>query len=286
MYYEPGDEGRIKRVDKNTILEAIKVIKEGTYFDLGLEINKKMPGIKDGVFPFSMLFCDLPENTDRNFKKIEKDSKISTASEVIIGNTHTSTHIDSLCHWQLDGKVIEKYNIEDIRTAEGWRKCGSETIPPIIGRGVLIDIAKYLNKDKLEDEHLISLEEVKGCLKKFNLHIKFGDIVCVRSGKVVDAWKEDYYKKGPGIGAEAANWLADQGMCALCFDYGCIDGIPFKDFNNTTHINLICKKRIHLIESIYLEELSQNNIFDFFIFCSSLKFTGATGSWVRPVAII
>ena len=55
MYYEPGDEGRIKRVDKNTILEAIKVIKEGAYFDLGLEINKKMPGIKDGVFPFSML---------------------------------------------------------------------------------------------------------------------------------------------------------------------------------------------------------------------------------------
>lgn len=139
MYYEPGDEGRIKEVDKNTILEALKVIKKGAYFDLGLEINKKMPGIKEGVFPFSMLFCDLTENTGKNFKKIEKDSRISTATEVIIGNTHTSTHIDALCHWQLDGKVIEKYSIEDIKTAEGWQKCGSETIPPIMGRGVLIN---------------------------------------------------------------------------------------------------------------------------------------------------
>jgi len=280
------DEGKIKEVEDSTILEAVKLIKKGIYFDLGLEINKKMPGAKEGVFPFSMLFCDISENTGKNFKNLEGNSEISTASEVVIGNTHTSTHIDALSHWQFKGRIIEKYNIEDIRTIDGWTKCGAETIPPIIGRGVLIDIARYLNKEKLEDKHLISLEEVKNCLNRFNLKIKPGDIVCIRSGAIKNAWEEDYYKKGPGIEAEAANWLAEQGMCVLCFDYGCIDGIPFKDFNNTTHINLICRKRIHLIESIYLEELSQNNIFEFFIFCSSLKFTGASGSWVRPVAVI
>lgn len=277
---------KIKILDNSNIINILNVIKKGKIYDLGMEFNRKFTKNKNGIFPFSMIFEETPEDSKKSLKKKEKTSKISTSSEIIIGSTHTSTHIDALCHWQLNDKVIEKYNVNDIRTKEGWQKFGAETIPPILGRGILIDIASYVKKEKLRDNHIINLNEIKDYLKYKNKSIEFGDIVCVRTGKIKDFYKNNYFVKGPGIGVKAANWLCDRGMSVLCLDNNAIDPTPIKDFNNTVHINMLYKNSIYLIENIYLEELSKQDIFNFFFICLPLKFTGCSGSWVRPIAII
>ena len=278
--------GKIKDVNKNAIKKATELIKNGKIFDLGMEINENISVEKEDSFHFKMLFESTPEDIKKSLRKIENNSRISASNEVVMGSIHSSTHIDALCHMHLDDKVIEKFNINDSRTSKGWEKCGSETIPPIIGRGILLDIAKYLNKEKLEDNYIISLDEVKSYLKDKNISIRFGDIVCVRTGKIKDFYKKDYRKSGPGIGPEASEWLCSQGMCVLCLDYFNVDGNPLRDYNNCTHIQMLYRNKVYLIEDIYLEELSKESVLDFFIICSSIKFTGTSGSWVRPIAII
>lgn len=278
--------GRIREVSEAEIIKALKIIKKGKVFDLGMEINENIPGKREGSFPFSKVFESTPEDTERSFKKLEKTARISSSNEVIISSTHSSTHIDALCHTLFDGKVMGKFNAENIRTNKGWEKCGVETIPPIVGRGILIDIAKYLNKEKLEDDHMVSLDEVKNYLKDKKISVEFGDIVCVRTGKIKDFYNENYLKKAPGISLEAADWLAEQGMCVLCSDLIALDPLPYRDFNNTIHANILCKKNIYLIEAINLDELSEENVLEFFMICSPPKLTGCSGAWVRPVAII
>ena len=287
MKHDRYDEiGKIKEVSQTTIIKSIGLIREGRVFDLGMEVNKYLPGKKVGVFPTSMLFESTPEDTGRTLKNMEKDSKVASTNEVIISSTHISTHIDALCHSIYDGKVIGKHKVEDIRSKDGWKKFGVETIPPIIGRGILIDIAKHLGRQKLDDGHVVSLAEVKSYIKDKEIKLGFGDIICVRTGKIQDFWDEDYFLKGPGMGPEAAGWLAENGMCVLCVDYNSVDPLPWKDFNNTVHVQMIYKNSIYLIEALNLEELSKENIVEFFFICSAPKFTGCSGIWVRPVAVI
>ena len=257
---------KIKKLSSIAVLNTLKTIKKGKVFDLGMEISEKFTKNKEGIFPFSMIFEETPEDSRKSFKEIEKTSKISFSNEVIISSTHTSTHIDALCHIHLDDKVIGKFNVNDIRTKKGWQRFGAETIPLIIGRGILLDIAKHLSKEKLGDEHIIYLNEIKDYLNYKNRSIEFGDIVCIRTGKIKDFYRSDYFIKGSGIGVEAANWLCDKRMSVLCLDNNSIDPTPIKDFNNTVHINMLYKNSIYLIENIYLEELPKEDIFDFFSF--------------------
>ena len=75
-------------------------------------------------------------------------------------------------------------------------------------------------------------------------------------------------------------------MCVIGFDYYSIDPIPFNNYNNSAHIKMLYEKGCYIIENLNFEELSKDNIKEFFIVCSAPKFTGCTGSWIRPVAII
>ena len=278
---------RIKdSIDRKTILKALSIVKKGMVFDLGMEINKRVYGQNPDVFPYSLIFESTPEDLKRQLQAIEKDSKLSGSNEVIISSIHFSTHIDALCHIIYEDKVAGEFNSKDIRKKDGWEKLGAETIPPIVGRAVLLDIAKYKGVEKLEGSYKISLEDIKGYLKEKKMNIESGDIACIRTGMSKEFYNPDYLKEGPGVSKEGAEWLAQKGIYAIGIDYASIDALPWKDFNNCAHLQLLYKDRIYIIEALNLEELSKENISEFLIICSAPKFTGCSGSWIRPVALV
>lgn len=278
---------RIKdSIDRKTILKALSIVKKGMVFDLGMEINRRVYGQNPDVFPYSLIFESTPEDLKRQLQDIEKDSKLSGSNEVIISSIHFSTHIDALCHIIYEDKVAGEFNSKDIRKKDGWKKLGAETIPPIVGRAVLLDIAKYKGVEKLEGSYKISLEDIKGYLKEKKMNIESGDIACIRTGMSKEFYNPDYLKEGPGVSKEGAEWLAQKGIYAIGIDYASIDALPWKDFNNCAHLQLLYKDRVYIIEALNLEELSKENISEFLIICSSPKFTGCSGSWIRPVALV
>ncbi len=287
MEDRPGDFKKIRNGRKKSVLNAIKIIKKGRVFDLGMEINKDIPEfIQKGVNPFKMEYEVTPDRNMISLEGTDKESRVTFAAEVITGSTHISTHIDALCHISFNNKIFGNHNNKDVWTKFGYKEFGIETIPPILGRGVLLDIAKYLEVEKLADDHVVSLKEIKTYLKINKIGIELGDIVCLRTGKIKDFYNKDYHDKGPGISIAAANWLYEKGMQVLCSDYASIDPVPLSNYDDSVHLNMLYKKGVYLIEGIYLEELAKENILVFFIICSPLKFTGCSGSWVRPIAII
>src|SRR5205807_3969411 len=102
----------------------------------------------------------------------------------------------------------------------GIRKCDATTIPPIITRGVLIDVARSLTKnggdDPLPSHFRITAEHLKTALEKQKTRIHPGDTVLIRTG-VMQFWKENgkdhtTLKKydSAGIDLDAAKWLVEQ----------------------------------------------------------------------------
>jgi len=52
------------------------------------------------------------------------------------------------------------------------------------------------------------------------------------------------------------------------------------------HLYLLPQKGIYIIENLNLEELARDRCYAFGFVCLPLKFRGATGSPVRPVAVV
>jgi kynurenine formamidase len=52
------------------------------------------------------------------------------------------------------------------------------------------------------------------------------------------------------------------------------------------HVYLLPKKGIYIMENLNLEELAKNRCYTFAFIGIPLKFTGATGSPLRPLALV
>jgi kynurenine formamidase len=276
------DIGALRRIGAPEIVDALALARAGRIYDLGLEINERMPqGGRDVFIPFSRAFSATPEGTGA-----PDAGTFSFAAEVVIGTQHTSTHIDALIHVQDDGRVYGGQLAKDVRTDQGWLVHGMETVPPIVGRSVLLDIPRMKGIPQLPDGYEITQQDLEEACTSTGVEIRSGDVVLVRTGKIRDFSDPAAFEAGePGVGRSAAIWLHDQGMAILGTDTTGTEPLPFRDPSATTHCAMLVDRGVHLIENLYLEDLSSDGVVEAAFFCLPLRFTGATGSWVRPVAI-
>jgi kynurenine formamidase len=88
-----------------------------------------------------------------------------------------------------------------------------------------------------------------------------------------------------GISREGALWLYEQGMCALGTDTTATEPCPLADLERTRHVAMLVDRGVPLLEILDLDGLAAERVFELLFVCTPLKFVGATGSWVRPIAI-
>jgi kynurenine formamidase len=225
-----------------------------------------------------------------NYYKPEIEGPRTSSSGLIIMSDQSGTHIDALCHQASDLKLIDKIKITpEVETPWGFTQLGAETIKPIITRGILVDVARYYG-DPLPEESEITLEMFKGTLERENIEIKPKDVVLVRTG-YGKMWNEpSKYEKAAGVSKEVSIWLSDKEIFAVGIDNLSWDVPKVTDSETKSklpgHLYLIAKKGIHIIENVNLEEISAKRVYKFLFIGLPLKFKGATGSPLRPLAIV
>jgi kynurenine formamidase len=103
-------------------------------------------------------------------------------------------------------------------------------------------------------------------------------------------WKDsERYLAGPGMDGSASRWLAERGVLAVGADNMAWDVIGLVDPELGTlpgHLLLLARSGIYIIENLQLEELAAARAHRFSFICTPLKFVGATGSPVRPIALV
>jgi kynurenine formamidase len=273
--------GALERIGREQVLASLGLARSGLIYDLGLEINERMPQGARGVFvPFSRAFSATPEGTGLN-------EPFSFAAEVIIGTQHTSTHIDAFVHIQSGGQIFGGGRAAESRSDQGWLVHGMETVPPIVGRCVLLDVAGMKGVEALEDGYEVTPEDLRAAREAASVELRVGDIVLVRTGKIREFARDPaaFEASQPGVGPAAAIWLYEHGMAVLGTDTTGTEPLPFPDITNTTHRAMLVERGVHLLENVFLDELARDNVREAMFVCLPLKLTGATGSWIRPIAI-
>jgi kynurenine formamidase len=202
--------------------------------------------------------------------------------------THTGTHIDSLNHFGVDGQIYNGYKPEENLGSRTWTKGGAETIPPIITRGVLLDIAGLKNVDCLHDSYAITPADIEEALDKAGLVLQAGDVPLVRTGRMRH-WPDSTKTLGnpPGLSLDAARWLTSQNISAIGADQECVEVGPSEHEDNWLpgHTHFLAEAGVPMVELLNLEELAADGVKEFCLIAAPIRLRGASGAPMRPLAM-
>ncbi|WP_370086471.1 cyclase family protein [Ekhidna sp.] len=288
----PDDEiGTLNMMTEMSQLEVLSKISAGKPYDLSVDYFVGMPSFHALGDPgYQYWLTHTPHGTivdNPNGLGEVMNRKVSYTGDAISMYTHMGTHIDALNHFGLNGKIWNGFTPEKHLGDKGWKKTGAETIPPIIARGVMIDVKA--SKGTLQKNYRITAKDLQDALKKQRVGLEPGDVVVIRTGQA--EFYEDanhYLDNYPGISLDAVKWLIeDQKIMLLGADNLSFEAFPPERTDNwvPVHTYLLAEKGVMFIEQMYLEELARDEIYEFAFIAASLKLKGASGSPMRPIAL-
>lgn len=290
----PEDEiGTLNMMDESSQLKVLSKVKSGKTYDLSVDYFVGMPSFHSlGDPSYQYWLTHTPHGTmvdNPNGMGREMNEKVSYTGDAISMYTHMGTHIDALNHFGLNGKIWNGFTPEEHLGDKGWKKTGAESIPPIIGRGVMIDIPSYKNVESLPANYRINSDDLKGALEKQHVKLQKGDVVLIRTGQARHYHNaEEYLHEYPGINLDAVKWLVeDQQIMLLGADNLSFEAFPPEREDNwvPVHTYLLAEKGMMFIEQMFLEDLAKDQVYEFAFIAASLKLRGASGSPMRPIAL-
>jgi kynurenine formamidase len=215
----------------------------------------------------------------------------TSASGFLYMTEHAGTHIDALCHQAENCHLYGARKIDaHVQTAYGFTELGAETIAPLMARGVLLDVARHRAVERIAAGHPITPQDLEAVAHRQGVAIQAGDVVLVRTGNGALWSQPDVYLQAGGVSADASSWLADKKVRAVGADNVAWDEVGVIDSRLQVtlpgHLILLVRHGIYIIENLLLEELARDQRYQFTFICLPLKLRGATGSPVRPVALV
>ncbi|MEO3789252.1 cyclase family protein [Nonomuraea sp. B10E15] len=258
-----------------------------TVYDLGRRLSVGMPQSPN----HPAYWHSLPR---RHGDMVRSDGG-SAANDMITMGTHVGTHIDALAHVSHLGRLHG--GADAVEAGQGGRyvELGAHTIAPMVRRGVLLDVPRAIGAGEgcgagyeITPDDLAATEAAQGT------PIDAGDVALVRSGwgRFFDHPDRTVYmglESGvPGVGEAGATWLAGRRVHAAGADTIAFECLRPGAAHSVlpAHRVLLVEHGVYIIEAMALDELAAAGVHEFTFVLAPLPLFGATGSPVRPLAMI
>ncbi|HUT51277.1 MAG TPA: cyclase family protein [Alphaproteobacteria bacterium] len=286
----PKDEiGAMNLITPKSVLQAAKLIKTGKTYNLGIIVDSKTPAFP----PRSMSITILQPNQIRTTGL--GPTKTTYNDDIFMGWLGIGPQIDGLGHIGVDHVYYNGNKDKDFAKANGLTKLGIEKYPPIVGRGVLLDMAGYYSVKIVKEGRPYTREDIVGAAKKQGVEIRKGDIVLFHSGWLnlldgKDGTTKDLKRYGsvePGLGKTGAAYLISKEVVAVGGDTWGLEAVPFEKGVGVFEIHqmLIPKNGIVILETIDTRELVKDRGWEFLFVLGPARIRGAVQMIINPIAI-
>ena len=198
------------------------------------------------------------------------------------------SQIDGLGHMGIDHRYYNGVHVSDFVTPAGLTQMGTQDIPPIVTRGVLLDMTKVLGANPVPDGTAFNTPEIEAAMKLAGVQIEKGDVVIFHTGAMAaHGDSKELMATHPGLGVEGANYLADLGVVAVGADSTALEAIPFENAARPfeVHQTLLAKHGVYILENMVTNDLAADGVMEFFFSLGVPRLNGTVQAIINPVAI-
>src|SRR5258708_1334829 len=169
--FGPADEiGMLNNMTAETRRAAMSEADAGKPFDLAVDYFVGMPGwtdLGDPGFQIWMSHTPAGNMLDNPLGiSAEQNEMVSYSGDCISLYTHCGTHVDTFAHFGLHGKIFNRFSATEHLGSRHWNRGGADKQPPVMARGVMIDVAAAAGVGMLPDSHAIGAKGVPGALTR------------------------------------------------------------------------------------------------------------------------
>ena len=290
--------GALNFLTPQEVLRGVAHIKQGKVFPIQMQMNHPDG---DPVWPTRRGIEKLmvkDEGTYLSGATPETPAGTHSADDYITGYLQGSTHYDALGHVWYDGVLWNGYDAKT--TIGGLQKASVLPIAErgVVGRGVLLDIARFRGKTRLEKLETFTHEDLEACAKAQGIEIEKHDILLIRTGYLNTfhdmsraQFYEDFGEPGLVYSLELVEWFLEREIPNLVTDTIAneVTVDPASGVSLTLHAALMRNLGVTLTEIADMEKLAADSADDgqyaFLYAAAPLKVAKGTGAPVNPIVI-
>jgi kynurenine formamidase len=278
--------GAANLITPESVLAASKLVTTGKTYNLGIIVDSKTPAFPPRSMSVTILQPNQVSTTGLG------PTKTTYNDDIFMGWLGIGPQIDGLGHIGIDHVYYNGHKDSDFAKADGLRKLGLEKLPPLVSRGVLLDMAGYFGVDLVQEGTPYTREDIIGAAEKQGVEIRKGDTVLFHSGwlNLIDGPAPDPKRYGstePGLGKTGAEYLVSLEVMAVGADTWGLEAVPFEPGVGVFEIHqiLIPRQGIFILENMDTRELVGDQAWEFMFVLGVSRLRGAVQMIINPTAI-
>jgi kynurenine formamidase len=289
-----GDEiGTLNLIDGDAVRRGAAAVHTGKRFSLAVRLDQHSPQIGSIPGRINPLHAMVAVNTQYQ----GSPDGFCTSDDIVTMGLQAATHWDALSHVSYGGRLYNGFPASSITSEAGATRCGISRIATLVSRGVLLDVARALGRERLEAGYGITPDDLDAAvgLAGGAPAIEPGDVVLVRTGnmQLYKGRDRQTYTGGhqPGLTMACALWFRERDVAAVATDNVAFEVYPGERGDVLFPVHLLHLRDMGMTQgqNFDLEALSvdcaDDGVYGFLLEASPLPFTGAVGSPVNPVAV-
>lgn len=282
--YGADDEiGSLNMLSAAKVKQAAKLIKTGKTYSLGVVTGSKSPAYPPRQYSMTILQLDDGMGTPLGTNRATGNDDLMNMWMGI------GSQIDGLGHMGVDHVYYNGNKASDFVHPTGLKKMGTHKLPPMVTRGVLLDMTAHFGKPMLAPGTAFNSADIKAAAKAQRIKIRKGDVVLFHTGWLTksDTAPVEFMAGEPGLGLDGAQYLASLDVMAVGADTWGLEVLPAEIEGELfpVHPELLAKNGIYILENMNTHELQADEAWEFMFVLGQPKFEGAVQAVINPVAI-
>jgi kynurenine formamidase len=283
---DDDERGTLNLITPSVVARAAACVKTGKRFSLALPLSHNGPQtgqVPGRVNPLrTMTMIDRPVGRD--------PGGVRASDDVVHMALQAATHWDALSHISYGGRLYNGFDSSSITDA-GAARCGIQNVCALVTRGVLLDVARAKDVERLDPGYAITPDDLDAADRAA---VQAGDVVLIRTGQMQllkAGDKQGYGAPSPGPGMSCALWFHDRDIAAVATDTYAFEVFPPEERGVFLPLHVLDLVEMGMLQgqNFDLEELAadcaSDGVYEFLLSATPEPFVHAVGAPVVPVAI-
>lgn len=275
--------GSTNLITAESVRKAVQLVETGRTYGLGIVIDSTTP-----AYPPRGLSLTIVQPGQQEAARPNAD--VTYNDDIFMGWLGIGSQLDGLGHIGREGMYYNCNHAHDFAAIDGLKKLGIEKVPPMVARGIVLDMAGHFGVENLEAGQHFSVADVQAVEDKQGTPIYEGDVVLFHTGWTDAKLESDPATWGsvePGISEEVAAYLVERNVVAVGADTWAVDVIPpqHPDRPFPGHVLFLRDSGIFILEVMNTGPLVRDGVHEFLFVLGQAKIRGAVQMMINPIAI-